>query len=180
VHRHRPHHAQSPVPGAVASRRPRAARLGHILHAFRGHPATHHSRLVSAHAASPRVPVAHPRRLSCGLTSTAARAHAGGATDGDEETDNPPLGPPAIFPYGPMPPPRLGGPTGLERPGALATSAPASTPVLGLARCAPPAARVAPPALTRATQNDETCPLSTGGSTRRVRLVRGEGRDVSS
>jgi hypothetical protein len=36
-------------------------------------------------------------------------------------------------------------------------------------------ARPPPPAASRATLADETCPFSTGGGTRRVRLVRGKG-----
>jgi hypothetical protein len=34
--------------------------------------------------------------------------------------------------------------------------------------------------LARPGERDETCPVSTGGGTRRIQLVRGEGRDVSS
>ena len=69
-----------------------------------------------------------------------------------------------------FPPPLSGSgsPRGCRRRGALR---PAPPP-----RPASPPSR-APPALE---EKDETCPVSTGRKTRRVQLVRGEGRDVSS
>ena len=73
----------------------------------------------------------------------------------------------------------------VEMTGGPTEHAPASTPRASHARSSATDAAKAPSDRFRAScraggGRDEACPLSTGGETRRVQLVRGEGRGVSS
>ena len=121
------------------------------------------ARLSRCWAPRPPPPAPPPAHGSCARACSWA---LGGAPAGAGQSEHTRLGstaPPALAPPPPPPAP--------ARRGRCGTSAARRRSGRGCTHLPPRA---------RPCTAYSTCPLSTGGKTRRVRLVRGEGRDVST